>query len=458
MKKLFIKKGESAENKSDLKPLFEDLEAIKNGKTIDLEVKYPNLSLAEPDQITDLLCSNCESHNPLLRQVNKLLQVLMKMDFVKDMIKEAEQQSEMIESIAATSEEMSHNIEGISDFVKNSVSFAQESNEKALHSKELMLNTINSIEESFLETERAKAQIMNVNQQAEKIEDMVKIIMSVAAQTNLLALNASIEAARAGEAGKGFAVVADEIRKLAENTKESVNFIQGSVNSLKLEMKSSVDAIEKASDSFEHGKKSLDEVMNSINEVDKSTDEIEVNMERINDSINQQTALSQEVSSAIQLVNEKAKMLNRDSIRTGKGFYDISLEIDDVRKSVIKRASNIKLYDSLDLVITDSLNWRWRVYNMVLGNETIEESFVADPSKSRLGRWIETYGKNEPMFQSHIKMLEHPRKMLHEYATKAVRANNSGDKKSAEDNLHELDKYAVDIDSILREMQSKCEK
>ncbi len=60
--------------------------------------------------------------------------------------------------------------------------------------------------------------ITDLAQAAQKIDDVVKLIQSVAGQTNLLALNATIEAARAGAAGKGFAVVASEVKALAVQT------------------------------------------------------------------------------------------------------------------------------------------------------------------------------------------------------------------------------------------------
>ncbi|MHA0318945.1 methyl-accepting chemotaxis protein [Sphingomonas melonis] len=55
-------------------------------------------------------------------------------------------------------------------------------------------------------------------EKATAVDDMLRLIQTIASQTNLLALNAAIEAARVGEAGRGFAVVASEVKMLAQQT------------------------------------------------------------------------------------------------------------------------------------------------------------------------------------------------------------------------------------------------
>ena len=64
------------------------------------------------------------------------------------------------------------------------------------------------------ELARADATMKTLAGAAQRIEEVIKLIQSIAAQTSLLALNATIEAARAGKAGRGFAVVASEVKEL----------------------------------------------------------------------------------------------------------------------------------------------------------------------------------------------------------------------------------------------------
>lgn len=78
------------------------------------------------------------------------------------------------------------------------------------------------------------SQIQNVAVLTDKINNVAGFIKNIAEETKMLGLNASIEAARAGDAGRGFGVVAEEIRKLSDESKQTVGQIReltGKINS-----------------------------------------------------------------------------------------------------------------------------------------------------------------------------------------------------------------------------------
>ncbi|NLY19431.1 MAG: hypothetical protein GX045_11010 [Clostridiaceae bacterium] len=89
--------------------------------------------------------------------------------------------------------------------------------------------------------------ILKTDESAQKIGEASDIIASIAEQTNLLALNASIEAARAGESGRGFAVVAGEVKKLAEQSGESIKAIEAIVKELQINTQNAVNIMKKVS-------------------------------------------------------------------------------------------------------------------------------------------------------------------------------------------------------------------
>jgi methyl-accepting chemotaxis protein len=73
--------------------------------------------------------------------------------------------------------------------------------------------------------EESSGQILTLEQNAARIEEITELIRDIADQTDLLALNASIEAARAGEFGRGFSVVAAEVQKLSDRSSRAATEI-----------------------------------------------------------------------------------------------------------------------------------------------------------------------------------------------------------------------------------------
>jgi methyl-accepting chemotaxis protein len=117
----------------------------------------------------------------------------------------------MIQSVAASSEEMSASIREISEAMSKSKDTAG----AAVH-----------------QVGKADNQAQRLSAAAEAMGGIVEMIGSITGQINLLALNATIESARAGEAGRGFAVVASEVKNLATQAKQATDKITDEISAL----------------------------------------------------------------------------------------------------------------------------------------------------------------------------------------------------------------------------------
>ncbi|MEJ9281909.1 globin-coupled sensor protein [Ureibacillus thermosphaericus] len=138
----------------------------------------------------------------------------------------------IMKNLAQLSEETTNSIKEIIDYsleikndIKSYIGQVKEMEKNTSGGNILMEHLEEKIVSISERTKEMEDLVLEQQKSSEKINNIISIVTQIADQTNLLALNAAIEAARAGEHGKGFAVVAEEVRKLANQSKESVKQI-----------------------------------------------------------------------------------------------------------------------------------------------------------------------------------------------------------------------------------------
>ncbi|NLD46651.1 MAG: HAMP domain-containing protein [Clostridiaceae bacterium] len=231
-------------------------------------------------------------------------------------------QAEQINNGVLKVKELSDSIESVfnsSDLLAVEIT-ATENYEKS--SSTIISDLLNKTERSSIASDNIYKAIIESNKGIERINLVTKVISEISSQTNLLALNAAIEAARAGEAGKGFAVVANEIRKLAEQSSNSVKEINSIVSDilkkseLTVEIVKDIDNITKSqsesviltedifnkiSDAIVKTKKQINDVFELCKEMDYKKNEINAMIEDLSAISEETAATSQEVASGTEI-------------------------------------------------------------------------------------------------------------------------------------------------------------
>lgn len=162
----------------------------------------------------------------------------------------------------------------ISEAANVAFSISQGTGEQAQKGKEVVGSMVRIMGELTSQMGMASEGIRELDEQSQKVADLVKSISGIADQTNLLALNAAIEAARAGDQGRGFAVVADEVRQLASRTSTATEEIVSVVVENRKLTENAVQLIEagqeKAREALEYSTESgkvMNEIQNGATEV-----------------------------------------------------------------------------------------------------------------------------------------------------------------------------------------------
>lgn len=200
--------------------------------------------------------------------------------------------------------EMSSTADTVAQSANETAGFTRDANDKAEQSRTVVAEASSSVLALVDEVESATARVQEMQQDAQRINDVLGVIGEIAGQTNLLALNAAIEAARAGEQGRGFAVVADEVRALAGRTQQSTSEINEMLSKLQQGVSSAVQAMEKT-------KASCQATADRTSRVNVGLDDMASSVGRIHDLSAQIATAAEEQSAVTEEINQNMVAIRR---------------------------------------------------------------------------------------------------------------------------------------------------
>lgn len=184
---------------------------------------------------------------------------------------------------------------------------------------------------------------------AKEIGEIIEIIQTIASQTHLLSLNAAIEAAGAGEAGKGFFVVANEVKELAHQTETSAGIIRSKILGMQAHTKKAVDVIQSIVDVISDIDQIMVAIASSVEEQTSVTNEISSNISmtadnarQLNTKIKSNIEAVRQVASTIDATASESAVIQKDVRNTTRGVEEVLNYVSLANESVKDSASRIE--------------------------------------------------------------------------------------------------------------------
>lgn len=241
----------------------------------------------------------------------------------------------------------------ISDYVsdcKVSVEKLKENSDSGMDILGAAVNMILQTEKNVVDTSEFVTEFSN---QIKEIITLLQAITGISEKTNLLALNAAIEAARAGEAGRGFNVVAEEIRKLAENSRQTVEDIQNITQKIVEGSNNATEAMNKTKEVSTKSTNSVKQVQDNFMLINELSNNIENKIDTVNEYNkgiqNKIEHISNEVSGASKILKSLNSEINQitasteEQIATMEELQAVSQELSGTSAKLLDHTAQFKI-------------------------------------------------------------------------------------------------------------------
>jgi len=187
-------------------------------------------------------------------------------------------------------------------------------------------------------TRSMTAKVERLKESTGSIRQILEVLNNITKQTNILSLNATIEAARAGEAGKGFAVVADEIRKLADQSRQSIGVVGEIVENIQREIEETVGVMAEANPLFQEQIASVREASEIFADVRARMNDF---VQRL-DLATKTVGRLEEAQSALNLAMTNVSAVAEESSATSEEVASLSHEQQNVSEELVRLSGRLE--------------------------------------------------------------------------------------------------------------------
>ncbi len=263
-------------------------------------------------------------------------------------------------SLAVESErgnELTHNIaKQMKSVVEANVIMGTSAGEVQGSSKQgitYMSELIGKTNETESMTRSMVEKVDNLKESTRSIRKILDVLGNMTKQTNILSLNATIEAARAGAAGKGFMVVADEIRKLADQSRQSIAIVGQITEQIQKEIDETVQVLSQAYPIFQEQISSVKEAdsifkqvdtqmagfIERLSEVTESISQLESSQSVLSDAMANVSAVAQQSSAT----SEEVASLSSEQLNVSTGLVKLSDKLEELSNSLKESLSKFQV-------------------------------------------------------------------------------------------------------------------
>ncbi|WNR46125.1 methyl-accepting chemotaxis protein [Paenibacillus roseipurpureus] len=251
----------------------------------------------------------------------------------------AQDMNERMQRVTLANEQMSQTAASAQHVSQQGTSFMSE------------LNATSSDLESL--TNVMTTNIHRLSTSTSSIDKIVDVLNQIAKQTVILSLNASIEAARAGTAGRGFAVVAEEIRKLADQSRDSIDQVANITMAIRSDVDHSVTAltrvspvfakqftsVKQAEQLFRHIHEQMNELMAHLRTCTTSNAELEKVQQELFMTMSTVSAISQEAAAT----SEQVSSLSQEQLHVSERLVGFSHDLEKLAGNLNDQLAQFKL-------------------------------------------------------------------------------------------------------------------